>query len=415
MLERQHAIVTPLINLVNAPIQLNMITQKVIGADACKRHLVCIALDSLPSRARAGEIYRDKSDYFDVDVSTAGLKHLLSLKPDVLVLEPTGVNYIKFWVTKCAEAGVKVALVGHKKSNRYRENLSLPDKDDEADALALACYYLEHQADPLQFARIRDDVTSQLRDRALRLKHIDRIQSPLLNRLQQDLAWALPEVGGSVCAVLFWRWLAGDAKSARYDLLSIDTCGLGITQNMQAMAKLLVDLWRQKAVIEHQMLELLNDPQFDRDRAVMEKYYLPKIAQAIIISQYYPLSNFLGEDGNEIIQISRSRRTDTDTQKPVSLRRFRKALGVAPVREASGKSPTKTKKAGSRLCRIQLWLWLFSTFERKKSKLKSATPAMQELDALWLRLHAQKHIKVARSTFASKFVERLFYDLLEGR
>ncbi|WP_041549612.1 hypothetical protein [Chamaesiphon minutus] len=392
-----------------------MITRKVIGADACKGRLVCIALDSLPSRARAGEIYRDKSDYFDVDVSAAGLKYLLSLKPDVLVLEPTGVNYIKFWVTKCAEYGVEIALVGHKQSNRYRENLSLPDKDDEADALALACYYLEHQSDPLQFARIRDDVTSRLRDAALRLKHIDRIQSPLLNRLQQDLAWAMPEVGGSVHAVLFWRWLAEYSKSARYDLLLSTTCGLGITQNMRAMAKLLVDLWRQKAIVESEMVDLLKHSQFDRDRAVMEKYYLPKIAQAIIISQYYPLTNFLGEDGNEIMQISRSRRTGTHTKKPVSLRRFRKTLGVAPVREASGKSPTKTKKAGSRICRIQLWLWLFGAFERKKSKIKTATSAMQDLNDLWLSLHAEKHIKVARSTFCSKFVERLFYDLLAAR
>jgi hypothetical protein len=77
MLEREHAILTPLINLVNAPIQLNMVAQNVIGADACKGRLVCISLDSLPSRARVGEIYRDKSEYFDVDVSTAGLKHLL--------------------------------------------------------------------------------------------------------------------------------------------------------------------------------------------------------------------------------------------------------------------------------------------------------------------------------------------------
>jgi hypothetical protein len=389
-----------------------MITQKVIGADACKGRLVCIALDSLPSRARVGEIYRDKSDYFDVDVSASGLSYLLSLKPDVLVLEPTGVNYIKFWVTKCAEAGVKVALVGHKKSHRYRDNLSLPDKDDEADALALACYYLEHQDDPLQFARIRDDLTSKLRDCALRLKHIDRIQSPLINRLQQDLAWALPEVTGSVRAVLFWRWLAGDARSFKYDLLAIETCGLGVTQNMRAMAKILVDLWRQQSIVRGETIELLEDPQFDRDRMVMEKYYLPKTAQAIIISQYYPLTNFLGEDGNEIIQISRSRRTGTHTKKPVSLRRFRKAIGVAPVREASGKSPTKTKKAGSRLCRCQLWLWLFGTFERNSSKIKSATPAMCELDALWQHIRAKKHIKVARSTFMSKFIERLFYDLL---
>ena len=392
-----------------------MITQKVIGADACKGRLVCISLDSLPSRARVGEIYRDKSEYFDVDVSAAGLSYLLSLKPDVLVLEPTGVNYIKFWTAKCAEAGVKIALVGHKESNRYRDNLKLPDKDDEADALTLACYYLEHHDDPIQFVRIRDSVTSQLRDAALRLKHIDRVQSPLINRLKQDLAWAMPEVGGSIYAVLFWRWLAGYAKSAKYDRLAIETCGLGITQNMQAMAKLLVDLWQQKKVVESEMLALLNNPQFDRDRAVMKRYYLPDITQAIIISQYYPIANFLGVDGNPIMQLAGSRRTQTKTLKPVSLRRFRKALGVAPVREASGKSPTKTKKAGSRLCRCQLWLWSMSAFERNSSKIKSATPLMQELNALWLKIRADKHIKVARSTFHSKVIEQLFYDLLAAR
>ncbi len=58
--------------------------------------------------------------------------------------------------------------------------------------------------------------------------------------------YLLPEVSGSVNAVLFWRWLAGDARSLKYDKLAIETCGLGINQSMQAMAKLLVDLWRQK-------------------------------------------------------------------------------------------------------------------------------------------------------------------------
>jgi transposase len=393
-----------------------MLTQRVIGADACNGRLVCILLDSLPSRERVGEIYRDKVQYFDVDVSAKGLGYLLSLKPDVLVLEPTGVNYVKFWVTKCAEAGVKIALVGHKESSRFRDNLKLPDKDDEADALALACYYLEHQADPIQFVRVRDDVTSQLRDCALRLKHIDRIQSPLVNRIKQDLAWAMPEVSGSITAVLFWKWLAGYGRSAKYDKLSIDTCGLGITQNMKAMAKILVDLWAQKKVVEAEMIQLLQHPQFAADRAVMKRYFLADIAQAIIISQYYPIDNFLGEDGLEIKQLAGSRRTGTKTLKPVSLRRFRKAIGVAPVRESSGASAVKTKKAGSSLCRCQLWLWSFGTFERKNGKAKSATLQMRELTELWAKIHDDtKHIKLTRSTFASKFVERLFYDLLAMR
>jgi len=393
-----------------------MIAQKVIGADACNGCLVCISLDFLPSRKQIGEIYREKSAYFDLDVSAKGLSGLLQQQPDVIVLEPTGVNYIKFWVTKCAEYGIKVALVGHKESREYRSNIGLPDKDDEADALALACYYLEHHADPLQFVRVRDSATSQLRDCALRLKHIDRIQSPLINRIKQDLAWSLPEVTGSICATLFWRWLAGYANSCKYDRLNIETCGLGITQHMRAMSKILVDLWAQKKVVESEMLELLQHPQFNRDRAVMKRYFLADIAQAIIISQYYPIDNFLGEDGAEIIQLAGSRRTQTKTLKPVSLRRFRKALGVAPVRESSGSSVVVTKKAGSALCRGQLWLWSFGIFERKTSKIKSATPQMIELTELWVKIHSDtKHIKLTRSTFASKFVERLFYDLLAAR
>jgi hypothetical protein len=392
-----------------------MIAQKVIGADACNGRLVCISLDYLPSKAKVGEIYRDKGDYFDVDVSTKGLSYLLSLKPNVIVLEPTGTNYTKFWVTKLAEHGVKIALVDHKRSRAYRNNLGLPDKDDEADAIALACYYHEHQDDPLQFVRIRDSVTSQLRDTALRLKHLNRVQSPLINRLKQDLAWSMPEISGSVNAVLFWRWLAGRARSAKYDLLAIETCGLGVTDNMRARAAMLIDLWHQKHALEARMIELLDHPQFEREREVMKRYYLPPIAQAVLISQYYPLDNFLGDDGKEIVQLARSRKTGNMAHKQVSLRRFRKALGVAPVREQSGNSPTKTKKAGSSLCRAQLWLWSFGTFERY-TKIKTSSPHMSELNKLWLSIRAKKdRVKIARSTFHSKIVERLFYELLELR
>ena len=151
------------------------------------------------------------------------------------------------------------------------------------------------------------------------------------------------------------------------------------------------------------------------DRAVMKKYYLPDIAIAVLISQYYPLDNFLGDDGNEIMQLAGSRKSDHKTLKPLSLRRFRKALGVAPVSESSGKSVTRTKKAGSSLCRVQFWLWSFSTFEKKSGKLKSATPVMNELNDLWLGITPGKHIKVRCSTFASKVVERLFYDLIAAR
>jgi transposase len=149
----------------------------------------------------------------------AGIKGLLSLKPDVAVMEPTGVNYMKLWAAHLAANGVKVVLVGHKQLRSYRENLGLPDFGDSADALALACYYQQHSQSQQRFVRTRDPVIAQIRDIVLRLYHLNRVQSPIVNRIRQDLAWQFPEAASiGLDATLFWGWLARETKAVKYDL-----------------------------------------------------------------------------------------------------------------------------------------------------------------------------------------------------
>jgi hypothetical protein len=117
--------------------------------------------------------------------------------------------------------------VGHKELRNYRANhLALPDKDDDADALALACYYFDYQQDPRRFVQIRDQSIVRIRELVLRLAHLNRVQSPIMNRARQDLAWQFPEValvrslrGESGKVPLLWGWLAGVRKSSRYDRL----------------------------------------------------------------------------------------------------------------------------------------------------------------------------------------------------
>jgi transposase len=75
--------------------------------------------------------------------------------------------------------------VGHKELRNYREHqLSLPDKDDDADALALACYYFDYCDSPKRFVQIRDFTTTRIRELVLRLAHLNRVQSPIINRLR---------------------------------------------------------------------------------------------------------------------------------------------------------------------------------------------------------------------------------------
>jgi len=72
----------------------------------------------------------------------------------IAVMEPTGVNYQLLWGTHLARVGVEVRLVGHKELRSFREHhLGLPDKDDDADALALAIYGWDYLEVPRRFVR----------------------------------------------------------------------------------------------------------------------------------------------------------------------------------------------------------------------------------------------------------------------
>jgi transposase len=108
-------------------------------------------------------------EFFKLNADAAGIKRLLELKPDVALMEPTGVNYQRLWGIQLAKVGVEVRLVSNNKLPSYRKTLDLPDKDDDADALALACYYFDYQHLPRRFLQVRDSVTVRVRELCLRL------------------------------------------------------------------------------------------------------------------------------------------------------------------------------------------------------------------------------------------------------
>ena len=78
-------------------------------------------------------------------------------------------------MTKLIEAGITVILVGYKQLRAHRTDMGLPDKDDQADALALANYYWTHQDNPSRFVRMRDPVVAKMRDMSLRIHHSNRV------------------------------------------------------------------------------------------------------------------------------------------------------------------------------------------------------------------------------------------------
>jgi transposase len=169
---------------------------QIIGIDISKSSVSCCLISEKVTEPR--EFYYCY-DFKKFSASALGLFELLQMiggdrENTIAIMEPTGVNYSRLWGTHLARAGVEVRLVGHKELRSFREHhLGLPDKDDEADALALAIYGWDYLEVPRRFVQVRSHTITEIRRLVLRLAHLNRVQSPIINRARQDLAWQFPE------------------------------------------------------------------------------------------------------------------------------------------------------------------------------------------------------------------------------
>lgn len=390
---------------------------RVLGLDICKSSVSACLISEKPTEPR--QFYFD-CKFEKLYADAAGIAEMLALKPDVAVMEPTGINYARLWGTHLARAGIPVFLVGHSELKAYRKHLGWTDnKDDDADALSLACYYFDYHQVQRRFIQVRDFPITKIRELVLRLAHLNRVQSPIINRLRQDLAWQFPEVAlvrsrRQTCGLnlpLLWGWLAGIKKSAKYDRLLSQSVGLGITTSVRRHAARLCDLQREEIEIELELKALLADPLFVPYRKVFAQFGFGMRLEAILISQIYPLANYLVDGKPEVI-IRRGRKSGKPTKRYLSQRRFQKALGVAPGKEASGDKELD-RVGGSDICRIALWQWVFTRIEPRRCRLPN--PIGERLGEMIDREKANKRpIKLVRSRVSALASKLLFKELVRA-
>ncbi|MFB2770350.1 transposase [Pelatocladus sp. BLCC-F211] len=392
---------------------------RILGLDVSKSSVSACLLLERPDLPR--QFYYE-CPFYRFSANIEGIKALLALKPDIALMEPTGNNYSKLWGTHLARAGVEVRLVGHKELKNYRSShLALPDKDDDADALALACYYFDYHTDPRRFVQIRDQNIVRVRELVLRLAHLNRVQSPIANRIRQDLAWQFPEVAlvrsrrcdGSDRVPLLWGWLAGERKSTRYDSLYSQTVGLGITDTVRYHAQRLCNLQREEIAIERELRELLADSRFQVYHQVFKYFGFGTRLSAVLLSQIYPIENYLDADGRPEVKICKGRVSKKPTKRHLSERRFQKALGYAPSLNSSGDNHRIKIVGGSDLCRIALWQWVFTRIEPKHSRLKNEIGQIlgEKLDS---EKAAGRPVRLVRSRIAAKAARLLFKELVKA-
>jgi transposase len=343
-----------------------------------------------------------------------GIKQLLAIEPDIAILEPTGVNYSKLWRIHLARNGIEVRLVSHNELRGYRRTiLQLPDKDDGADALALACYGFDFLDEPRRFLQLRDPTIVKIRELVLRLAHLNQCQSPIVNRLRQDLAWQFPEIAAksfrrsSDKPPLTLLWLAGIVEFNKLDRVLISSVGLGLKSTVRHHARRLCDIHREEVEIEFLLSNLTDDPRFDTYRQIFHLFGFGQRVEAIIFSQIFPIENYLLESGKPEIIFRRGRFSGKPTKRYLSQRRFQKALGVAPTENSSGDKLSKSIVSGSDLCRIALWQWIFTRIEVRRNRPKNEIGKIlgEFCDS---EKASKKPIRLIRSRIAAKAVRLLF-------
>ena len=331
---------------------------RILGIDICKGSCVAYLLDTATTDPTEPRKLLYKGNWHYASANIYGLRTILDLTADVAIVEPTGVNYSRLWVTHLIRQGVQVKMVSHNRLARYRQHLDLPDKSDESDSLALAMYGYEYRDQPHRFLGERDQTTALIRQKVLRLGHYARVQSPIINRIRQDLAWQFPEIA-QTNGMTAWHWLAGTKQSDKYDKKHAETVGLGITHETRSHAKRLVELWKDEDLLERELADLMaKDPRFTPYRQVLTAWGMGVRCQAAIISQIYPLSSFLDDNGKPLVVWGKSRKhKDKRTKRHLGLRRFCKASGLAPTEKSSGDKESKQIVGGSDVCRRYIWLW----------------------------------------------------------
>lgn len=387
---------------------------KILGLDVSKSSVSACLLLEKPNEPRQ---FYYSCQFLNLSANKKGIETLLNLKADVAIMEPTGTNYSKIWKEHLVKAGVKVVFVGHKQLRNYRaDHLDLPDKDDNADSLALACYWFDYNHSESRFVARYSDAISNIRELILRLEHLNRVQSPVINRLRQDLAWQFPEAalinskrGKNGLAPLLWGWVAQKRNSKKYDAMYQSSIGTGLEQSTRNQASLICDLQQQEFVIETELSNLLKEPCFAPYYKVFSKFGFGSRVSIILIAYIYPLESFL-KDGKPEIRICRGRKSGKPTKRYISLRRFQKTLGMAPSQEQSGDKKKTKVHHGSKLCRKALWQWVFTALEPKNRRLKN-----EITETLCAYLDAEKAsgkpVRLVRSRVAVRAVKLLFREL----
>ena len=386
---------------------------------------------------------RSKAKFFPTFFATSNKKrkqqnafdfanYVSEIKPDFAILEPTGNHYSRIWYQILQSLEVKVLWVGHVELKRYRAGKLLPNKSDEADALAMAAYALdsEHLTDlgdinPKFYLIHQPEPINRLRDLCQQLEHLARVQSPIINYSRQLLSWQFPEVAhrnskatkyGNIPPL--WGWLANRQITPAQQTILDKKFGKSIAKqyhlnpdfNLRQHASWLCDISLFEQDIEVEISQIMEESYFRPYIQVFDEFGFGLRIKARLLTRIYPFEAFL-INGKPLIEheMKGKRRVKYNRTRNT----FKMRLGMGTITEQSG-DMTITKAGGSGLCRMSFWQYVLTRVET--STLPKTEVAQKLIDYRDLLKNSPGKLKGKhlQSKLMSKTCNLLYIELVKS-
>jgi hypothetical protein len=424
---------------------------KVLGIDVGAKFVVAFALESLPVGISFENYYRKNAKFaiskIRMDNKKEGssikledaIELLTELKPDAIVMEPTGVWYSKLWAKLAEHMGIEVKWIGHSDLSFNRGSYGFKDKDDRKDAFCLALSYFHPDFNSQnKWLNWRAGLIAEVNDRVLELESLASTTKVYTVQLRQRLKYEFPECADRSISnsrtddgfTPWVGWLAGIHTSARINnpyLKSIaPTMGIEISQYTRDHAAAVAGNQIRETRLMSELSELLADPAFDRYREIFENFGLSTKMQGVILSQIYPVEKFL-LNGKPQIDRWEDDRKKYKTNK--SLKSFQLCLGMGKKLIESGGSSVWVY-SGSSFARSKLYTWIMryvvpermaqswivTELDRRTLSVPKPAPTIAQLRVKWLSTtggNSDKHKAGAAMAMTIGYrVTRLLFDEL---
>ncbi len=425
---------------------------KVIGIDIGARFVVAFSLAELPVGISYPEFYRNNAKIslskIRMDNSKEGssvnlkdaIELLTELKPDVVVMEPTGVWYSRLWAKLAEHLQIQVKWIGHADLSHLRGAYGFKDKDDRTDAFCLAVAFFDpiFNAGNNSWLHWKTGTIAQVNDRLLEIKSLESTTKILVQQLRQRLKYEFPEIAdrnirslgtedgyvawvGYLAGIHDYKRIQNERKKSIATALSIDISPYtidhagAIVQNQIREQKLKADLANS-----------LLDPCFDKYRETFELFGFGSVMQSTILSNIYPLEKFLVDRKPHIDRWEDDKKQH---KKNTSLAGFQLSLGMGKRLIESGGSTTLVY-SGSSFARKMLYCWITTNVlpakmkdswlvtELDKRALSQPKPALTvaQLRTRWKETkgtNKDRHMAGVRSAMTLGYrITRLLYDHL---